>query len=162
MGKFLEAAEKYEKAYAARPLPVFLFNLAQCHMRMPEKENLEKAVHYFQSFLENEPSAPNSGAVKEQIQKLKQEIAQLRGAPKKDKSIESSGEAPSFAAATNLPEKKSSLSQPWYKKWWVWSIVGAVVAGATVGIVVGVSSSGSGVPEGNEIQWGDFKLGRVR
>ena len=54
--KFKEAAEEYEKAYQARPLPIFLYNLAQCHARIPGPESKRKAVHFFESYLRDEES----------------------------------------------------------------------------------------------------------
>ena len=42
-------------------------------------------------------------------------------------------------------EDEHRESQPkWYQTWWFWTAVGAVVVGASVGIVAGVSSGGNG------------------
>ena len=43
-------------------------------------------------------------------------------------------------------EKVVATPTPLYKKWWFWTIIGAVAAGATAGIVVGVTQSGGDTP----------------
>ena len=41
------------------------------------------------------------------------------------------------------PKKKVVMARPWYKRWWVWAIVGTVAA-TTAGVAIGVSQSKSG------------------
>jgi tetratricopeptide (TPR) repeat protein len=107
LGLFEQAAEEYMKAYQAKPTPEFLFNLGQCHKRITKRRNVEKAIFYFESYLQNRPNSPVRGEVEAEIRKLK---LQLKVMPRE--------------------------SQPLYKKWWFWTIVGVVVTGATMGTVV--------------------------
>jgi tetratricopeptide (TPR) repeat protein len=105
LGLFKEAAVEYEKAYKAKPVPAFLFNLAQCYKRMDKVDQLERSIFYFESYLKNEPFSPMREEVEKEIAKLKREIAELR------------------------------KPKPFYKKWWFWTVVGgAVVTGAAIGI----------------------------
>jgi tetratricopeptide (TPR) repeat protein len=105
LGLFKEAAEEYERAYRAKPVPAFLFNLAQCYKRMGEVENLEKAIFYFESYIKNEPFSPMREQIEKEIKTVKKELAELK------------------------------KPKPFYKKWWFWTIVGSVVVtGAAAGI----------------------------
>lgn len=36
------------------------------------------------------------------------------------------------------------VSTPWYRQWWLWTIVGAVVVGTTVGLAVGLTAESPG------------------
>ena len=106
LGRFAEAAQEYNRAYVAKPVPVFLFNLAQCYKRLGAVEDLRKAVFYYRSYLRNEQFTPMRESVEEEIAKLEHQIK------------ESSRPPP---------------PPPFYKRWWFWTVVGAVVVGATVG-----------------------------
>ncbi len=107
VGLFREAAEMYQRAYVARAIPDFLFNIAQCYRRLPGTADLEKAVFYFESFITNAPASPQRLEAEEQITSLRREIAVRRGG-----------------------------HRPIYKRWWFWTLIGAAVVGATVGTAV--------------------------
>ena len=106
LGLFHEAAEEYKKAFQAKPDPAFLFNLGQCHKRLTRVHELNKAVFYFKSYLNNAPFSPFRQDVEEEIAKIERQIRELQRPP------------------------------PFYKRWWFWTVVGTVVAGATVGTVL--------------------------
>jgi hypothetical protein len=67
---------------------------------------------------------------------------------------------PSVATAAKLrperttrPEKLATLpnrpgSVPWYRRWWIWTIAGAVVAGAVTAVVVTQTGGSDRLPEG--------------
>ena len=44
-------------------------------------------------------------------------------------------------APLTIQVRQSPVYKPWYKKWWVWAIVGVVVAGG--GTAVGLALGGS-------------------
>jgi tetratricopeptide (TPR) repeat protein len=106
LGMFPQAAEEYLKAYKAKPEHAYLFNLAQCYKRMTTEDNLKKAIFYFRSYLQNEPRTPFRDKIEEEIDKIEKEIERLKQPP------------------------------PFYKRWWFWTAVGVVAAGATVGTVL--------------------------
>jgi hypothetical protein len=128
LGKFKEAAAAYAKAHEAVPLPGFLHNLGQCHARMDTVRELDKAVFYFESYLARQPDAANGPEVKEEIARLERKIETLRDYKKPVLLGVNGGPL----TRTVEPAPKS----PIYKKWWFWTIVGAVVAGAAAGTVV--------------------------
>ncbi len=51
------------------------------------------------------------------------------------------------------PAAPAVASSPWYKKWWVWTIVGVAVVGTGVGLGVGLSQSGGDPPSGFDFQF---------
>jgi len=124
LGQFKEAAAAYGEAYAAVPLPAFLYNLGQCHSRVEKVPDLEKAVFYFETYLDKQPAAPNQAEVKEEITRLKRRIETLRDHNKPVlMSLEGS-------------QAKPAADKPVYKKWWFWTIIGVAVAGAAAGVTV--------------------------
>ena len=122
LGQFKEAAVAYGAAYEAVPLPAFLYNLGQCHARMESAEELEKAIFYFEAYLNKQPAAPNQAEVKEEIARLEAKLETLRD-HNKPVLLGVSGSAPREAT-------------PVYKKWWFWTIIGVAVAGAAAGVTV--------------------------
>ena len=110
LGMFAEAAEVYQQAYVVKPAPAFLYNLGQCHRRLPGVPNLKKAVFYFESFTNNaKPQSPLIPRARSQIAKLKRRIRAL--------------------------EKAANAPPPIYKRWWFWTAIGVAVVGATTATV---------------------------
>jgi hypothetical protein len=53
------------------------------------------------------------------------------------------GKTGAVAEATSRPSSttQGGKARPWYRTWWVWTLVGAAVAGATVGVVLATRDS---------------------
>jgi tetratricopeptide (TPR) repeat protein len=64
IGKFEEALAAYQAAYETKPLPGFLFNIAQCHRNMG---NHERALFFYRRYLALDPQSPNRAVVEELI-----------------------------------------------------------------------------------------------
>jgi hypothetical protein len=95
VGKFAEALTDYQAAYEAKPLPGFLFNIAQCYRNMG---NYERARFFFRRYLALDPRAPNHRRVEELIAEMSKQIdAQAAAAPP-------SATAPPPATTTPPPE----------------------------------------------------------
>jgi tetratricopeptide (TPR) repeat protein len=105
LGRFREAAASYQRAYLAKPVPEFLYNIGQCYKRLGSSEDLERAIFHFESYANNASNPTLRLDAQEQVVKLR---AELR--------------------ARHRP--------PIYKRWWFWTLIGAAVAGATVGAAV--------------------------
>jgi tetratricopeptide (TPR) repeat protein len=123
LGMFREAAAAYQRAYAARPLPVFLYNIGQCHRRMGGLKQLERALFHYEAFINNTDDAAARERVRQESEELRREIARLRAA-----------ERP---------------ARPFYTRWWFWTAVGVAVAGATVGTVLALQPDDQQPVEGN-------------
>lgn len=64
LGEFELALSFYTRAYRIRPLPGFLFNIAQCHRKLAHYQD---AVTAYQSFLATHPDASNRSLVESLI-----------------------------------------------------------------------------------------------
>jgi hypothetical protein len=56
LGRFNEALAAYQAAYEAKPLPAFLFNIAQCYRNL---SNYERARFFYRRYLALEPHSPD-------------------------------------------------------------------------------------------------------
>ena len=59
--KWDDAIAAFEGAYAADPLPRFLYNLGRCHEK---KNNLARASHFFEQYLDRAPEAKDANEVR--------------------------------------------------------------------------------------------------
>jgi tetratricopeptide repeat protein len=91
LGNFEEALAAYQAAYAAKPLPGFLFNLAQCQRNLG---NQERALFFYRRYLELEPQTPNRAVVEGLIAESEKRLAAQPAA---------AGLAPAPAAASPPP-----------------------------------------------------------
>jgi len=118
LGLFEQAAREYRQAYEAKPVPDLLYNLAQCHLRLPgatpreRQRSLEQAVHFLEGYRANAPGSEISDHVEREIVRLRREIEVLQR------------------------QQQTSQRRPFYKTWWFWTGVGVAVTGATVAAAV--------------------------
>ncbi len=118
LGKFDQALDEYQQAYDAKPIPDFLFNIGQCHRNL---SNYDAAIFSFKKFLKLAPDAENRDQVEEYIADL--EAEQEKDNARKLKLVDERPPPPP-------PEGET----PVYKKWWFWTGIVLVGAGAGVGI----------------------------
>jgi len=70
--QFDDAAGHFLAAFARKPFPAFLFNAAVSYEKA---RNLEKAVEFFQKYLDRDPAASDAAAVKVRIDAIKTILA---------------------------------------------------------------------------------------
>ena len=70
LGRFDEALEHFEKAYEAKPIAGFLFNIAQCHRNLG---HIDEAIFSYRKYLSEQPDADNRDKVEQQIEELEEE-----------------------------------------------------------------------------------------
>jgi tetratricopeptide (TPR) repeat protein len=128
--KFDEALDQFQKAYDAKPIPLFLFNIGQCHRNL---ENYESAVFSYKKFLKLDPEADNRELVERLIEDLEKKIEE--------------GNSARLGLRKKPPpvEEPVESGKPIYKKWWFWTGLAVVSVGAGVGIYV--ATSGDGTPD---------------
>ena len=137
--KFDEALEQFQKAYDAKPIPDFLFNIGQCHRNLGD---YDAAIFSFKKFLKLDPEAPN----REQVEQLIEELERKQGA----------GNSARLGLVKKPgTEQPNGTGQPIYKKWWFWTGVALVGAGAGVGIYAATSSS-----DGPSTTFGNLVFGK--
>jgi len=128
--KFDKALEQFQKAFDAKPIPEFLFNIGQCHRNLGD---YEAAIFSFKRYLKLDPDAPNREKVEELIEELEQKLA--AGESKKRRLTKDDDDN------EDRPPPQSGGS-PIYKKWWFWTGVAAVGVAGGVGIYAATASGG--------------------
>ena len=136
LGEFDEALRDFKEGYRLKEDPVFLFNIAQCQKALQLRPD---AIRSYKTYLRRRPGAPNRADVELKIAALERDEAEAAARPKN----EPKPEAP-IAKPDPMPVAVVVASRPQptpvYKKWWVWTIVGGVVAvGVGVGLGVGLT-----------------------
>src|SRR4051812_21228889 len=71
LGRFPDALADYQAAYEAKPLPGFLFNIAQCYRNM---QSYDRARFFFRRYLALDPHTPNRRLVEELIAEMTREL----------------------------------------------------------------------------------------
>ncbi len=149
--EYPQAISEFEAAYRLKPDPVFLYNLGQTYRL---SNNAERALYFYQAYLRSAPDAPNRAEVEGRIASLQKLMSDQKSIATPPDHTIAPGERPPQAApapappptpaptvATAKSEQAPVERTPVYKKWWLWTIVGVVAAGAAVGIAVGVTES---------------------
>ncbi len=72
LGEMAPALELYKRAYRIKPLPAFLFNIAQCHRKLG---HYQEAITMYQSYLVGVPDAQNKATIESLIAESKQALA---------------------------------------------------------------------------------------
>ena len=154
-GDFATAIARYQDAYKLKPAPGLLFNLGQCHRKTGE---LEKALSYFNRYLETNPLKAQATATEQVIAEVKaqldldreraKEVEARRRAEeeeankaRQDELRVSAARAEADAAAKKLQleltRREAPPPTPITARWWFWAgIAGVVVAGAATATVV--------------------------
>jgi len=154
-GRYEEALREYTAAYELFPHPFFLFNLGQCHR---ELGNHERTIHFFVQYLREQPDAPNRDVVERLLAAARLVLEE----ESPDAGLGDAGPGDAGPEATDAgPEEVDAgggevdggvvVRTPIYRRWWFWTIIGVVVAGAVTGGAVGaaVNDNGDGPPTGS-------------
>ena len=128
--KFREALDEYQQAFDAKPIPDFLFNIGQCYRNLGEYDS---AIFSYKKYLATAPDAPNRAQVEQLIDDLQakkdQEDTRRLGLQPQPPPAAPPPAAPPPAAA---PAPPPPANHPFYTRWWFWTGVGVVAAGAGV------------------------------
>lgn len=164
LGKFADAAEAYEAAFALKPAPALLYNAAQAHRMAGHKE---RALDLYQSYLRlYARTGPNRAESEQHVENLSKALAdekRVASAPPNDMATEPEvmarpvptaparaaspdtvpANSPMITAAPTDPrdEQRPLTSNPWF-----WAGIGGVVVAATV-VVLALTLGGSSEPE---------------
>lgn len=113
VGKFAEALADYQAAYEAKPLPGFLFNIAQCYRNMGD---YERARFFFRRYLSLDPRSPNRRRVEaltdEMTRKLQESPTPKAEPPKADTKPPESKPSEPPPASTASPGLIDSAKGP--------------------------------------------------
>jgi tetratricopeptide (TPR) repeat protein len=153
LDEFAPALSEFREAYRLKPDPSFLFNIAQCHRKLGENA---AALDFYRKYLRSLPDAPNRPEIERMIAELRERGAETDKAPVLPIApvlAPAHAPAPGPAAALTLapPTAGAAMSpatvpagpdpSPAYRRWWFWTALGVVAAGAVVTSVVLASTS---------------------
>jgi tetratricopeptide (TPR) repeat protein len=96
VGRWDEAADEFEKAYAIRSDPTFLYNMAQANRR---KGDAKRAIDLYKNYLIKAPKSPQRAEVEERIRMLQEQLD----------NAESAGKVPTLAPPQPSPSPPAPL-----------------------------------------------------
>jgi tetratricopeptide (TPR) repeat protein len=145
LGHYAESATAYEEAYRLVQDAALLYNAAQAFRLAGNKE---RAVDLYLAYLRNYGDQGGKQAEAERfVTQLRQEIA----ADKEQARLKAEAEAKERRdAAQREEERKDALARanatiaaqpvrkPWYKRGWVWGVIGGSAAAVALGVGLGV------------------------
>ena len=132
--RFSEALDEYQKAFEAKPIPDFLFNIGQCYRNLGD---YQQAIFSFKKYLKLEPDAPD----KDKVDKLIDELEEKQERGEGERLVPKKQEPP--------PPPPPSEHTPIYKKWWFWTGVAVVGAAGGVGVYEATKGGAPGSTLGN-------------
>jgi tetratricopeptide (TPR) repeat protein len=143
LGDFEMAARQFRSAYELFPTPLLLWNLAQTYRQLNDHK---QALFFYKQFAAADTTGAEHDSALKRIQELEEIVEKERksqeappAGPTKPPTLEAT---PQPAPAPVVDTKKTDV--PLYKKWWLWTAVGGVVAvGLAVGLGVGLTANRS-------------------
>src|SRR5438132_1202810 len=106
--KYQEALSEYEQGYIAKSDPSFLYNIAQCHRLMGNKQ---AALRFYKRFLSEATRVPNREIVEAHIRDLEKALAKSHSTPATEAPSGGSASEAAAPAATG-PASPPDSSPP--------------------------------------------------
>ena len=130
--RFSEAIDEYQKAFDAKPLPDFLFNIGQCYRNLGD---YDAAVFSYRKYLKLAPDAAN----REQVEQLIRDL-EARKAQSDTRRLGLARPAPQPPP----PPAEHPPDRPIYTRWWF--LTGVAVVGVAGGVTIYELASSGGPP----------------
>jgi tetratricopeptide (TPR) repeat protein len=139
-GAFDEALAEYQKGYAAKPLPGFLVNIAQCQRRLGDLKGARATYQKFVLVAPDSPLVPNVRSMMAEIDNLLEKEAEKPAADGDAAAKPEPAVAPAAPAVTAAPvlvatPAPAPAPEPTHHRWWLWGAIGAVVVGGAVAAI---------------------------
>ena len=137
-GRYQDSILALQNAYELQPLPRLLCNIGQAYRKLG---NHRAAVAQYDLCLKSDPEIDPSyrAEVESYIAERRQAwAAKSRQGAAVTPMVSTQGRSMDKGAVTP-PCANPTEQTPVYKKWWLWTIVGLVVAGGAVGLGVGLT-----------------------
>ncbi len=162
-----QAIEKWEEGFRIKPVPEFLYNIAQAY-RLSKRP--EKALSFYQKYLRASPTAKNRAEVERHIATLQRVVDEQQrvarqppdqpldtGHPSTPATVTATpptaaatppptAPAPALSGEASLTARPPARREPITHRKWFWPVVGggaAIVVGAVVvGVVLGTRGDG--------------------
>jgi hypothetical protein len=128
-GKYDQALVAYRALHQSTGHPTYLRNIGRCHQMLRQPA---PAIASFRAYLRE--ARQLEAAERREIEGY---IAEMEALPAPPPSLAVPPEqAPPGAPPVELVERRSAAAEPVTRKWWFWTGVGALVAGAVVTALV--------------------------
>jgi tetratricopeptide (TPR) repeat protein len=137
LAKFREALDEYQKAFDAKPIPDFLFNIGQCYRNLGDYDS---AIFSYRKYLKLAPDAPNRDKVEQLISDL--EAKQAQSDTQRDTQRLGLRQNPPPEPQPAEPAVEHEPDRPVYKRWWFWTGIAVVGVAGGVGAYELTRSSG--------------------
>jgi tetratricopeptide (TPR) repeat protein len=141
LSEFQTALVDFKSAYELHPDPALLFNIGQCHRMLG---HAQEAAYAYRAYLRELPDAPNREEVERLRAAMEQQVHRKVDVTPPATTAERPAANPPGAQAsprsTSATAAAPTHHRPLYKRWWLWTAVGAVAAIA-VGVGVGVGAA---------------------
>lgn len=176
VGRFKEALAVFNEALKLVERPSIMLNIAQCHRQLGHEK---KALFFYKLYMTTwqrqhpERDAPYQSEVQQHIadlerrqQKRRQEQQakarererQARLERQRQARLERQRQARLEASLAAQRRDEAQRETPFYKKWWFWTIVGAVAAGTATAIAVPLSQPGTADPVAGSVPPGTIEV----
>jgi tetratricopeptide (TPR) repeat protein len=127
--RYHDAISEYRKAYELKADPEFLFSIAGCYRLLG---NRERALFFYDRYLTTAPAGPNRAEAERFVATLGS-----RTLPPSASGLAEAAPLPSLSndvIIIPLADEETPARRPLWRRWWVWTVVGAAVAAGTVAV----------------------------
>lgn len=134
-GRFEDALSYFTRSHELSGRPELLYNIGTTQDRLRREP---EAVAAFEAYLEAVPSAHNRREVEGRLRVLREEIAREEAQARERADAEPAPivDPPDTTAGEPVDRGEGDGGEDVLTSWWLWTIVGVVVAGAVVGAVL--------------------------
>jgi tetratricopeptide (TPR) repeat protein len=141
-GRYDDALAGFQAAYARRQMPWLLINIGRAVQRLGRPQ---EAINYYERYKKAEPNIDPEAEKRvnkyiEQARALLEQTPEqpnLPIPPKPEPTPPPTGTLTASPSPTAPTPPPPPATKPIYKKWWFWTIIGVVAAGAVAGGVAG-------------------------
>ena len=141
-GRFDAALAEFQAAYMQRQMPWLLINIGRAVQRLGRPQ---EAINYYERYKKAEPNIDPEAEKRvnkyiEQARALLEQTPEqpnLPIPPKPEPTPPPTGTLTASPSPTAPTPPPPPATKPIYKKWWFWTIIGVVAAGAVAGGVAG-------------------------
>lgn len=132
-GRFEDALGYFERAYELSGRPELLYNVAAMAERLGDDV---RTVEALEDYLEGVPDAQDRRAVERRIELLRQRVHEAEEpvvVPTPEQTARAAETSPASAAVAAPDPVADEQERPrMVRRWWFWTLVGAVVVGGAV------------------------------
>jgi tetratricopeptide (TPR) repeat protein len=151
-GRFQDAIAEYREAYELRASPIFLHEIADAYRQLGI---VDRALFFYDRYLETRPDAPDRGEVEGIISELEQSRRRAAAVPNRAAlrlsapagEVSALGIAATPARAVPVPATRT----PIWRRWWFWGAAAALVAAGVTTALLASSGQNDANPPATDL-----------